>query len=250
MLPDRLYFLEYEIRPTTRQLLCNGSPISMGARAFDLLLYLIRNRDRVLTRDELMKQVWSGITVGDNNLNVQVSILRKLLGSQAIVTLPGRGLRFGLEVSETRLIESEPGLPLPAKPSVVLLPYMDLGVDPRLSWLPDSIVEDITTELSRFRNLFVVARNSAFTYRDQPTDVRQISRQMGLTMFKRNRKSPTAICILQAITAAITWLKLLVYRIKSPSGTLLQVVGKNSKTRSELNWAGQSVGTFEGLRTL
>lgn len=180
MLPDRIYFLEHEIRPATRQLFCNDSPISVGARAFDLLLYLIQNGDRVVTRDEVMKQVWSGITVGDNNLNVQVSILRKLLGSQAIVTLPSRGLRFGLELSETPLIESKPGLPLPAKPSVVLLPFVDLGVDPRLSWLPDSIVEAITTELSRFRNLFVVARNSAFTYRDQPTDVRQISRQLGV----------------------------------------------------------------------
>lgn len=180
MLPDRIYFLEYEIRPAIRQLLLNGSPISMGARAFDLLLYLIAHRNRIVPRDELMKQVWCGITVGDNNLNVQVSILRKLLGSQAIVTLPGRGLRFGLEVSETPLIGSEPDIPLPSKPSVVVLPFMDMGVDRSLSWLPDSFVEDITTELSRFRNLFVVARNSAFTYRDQPTDVRHVARQLGV----------------------------------------------------------------------
>ncbi|WP_306263041.1 winged helix-turn-helix domain-containing protein [Pararhizobium sp. IMCC21322] len=180
MLPDRIYFLEHEIRPAIRQLLFDGSPITLGARAFDLLLYLIQHRDRIVSRAELMEQVWSGITVGDNNLNVQVSILRKLLGSQVIVTLPGRGLRFGLEVSVTPLIEGKPDLPLPAKPSVVVLPFTDLGVDPSLSWLPDSIVEDITTELSRFRNLFVVARNSAFTYREQPIDVRQVSRQLGV----------------------------------------------------------------------
>lgn len=177
---DRVYFLDYEMRPSVRQLLHNGKAVSLGARAFDLLHYLVLHRDRIVARNELMKQVWCGITVGDNNLNVQVSILRKLLGSQAIVTLPGRGLRFGLEINQAKQAGNESSLTLPEKPSVVVLPFMDLGVEQTLSWLPDSIVEDITTELSRFRNLFVVARNSAFTYRDQPTDVRLVSRQLGV----------------------------------------------------------------------
>lgn len=179
-MPDRFCFLDFELRPSIRQLQQNGKMVSLGARAFDLLLYLILNRDRIVSRDEVMEQVWSGITVGDNNLNVQVSLLRKVLGTHAIVTLPSRGLRFGLDILEVQTDETVPGLELPDKPSVVVLPFTDFGVEPALIWLPDSIVEDIITELSRFRNIFVVARNSAFSYRNQPTDIRQISRELGV----------------------------------------------------------------------
>lgn len=177
---DYIYFLNFEMRPAVRQLLQSGAPVPLGARAFDLLLFLIECRDRVVARDELMLNVWDGLVVGDNNLNVQVSLLRKLLGAQSIVTVPGRGLRFGFEVRDHLLHETEAELPLPDKPSVVVLPFVQFGLAHEINWLPDSIVEDITTELSRFRNLLVVARNSAFTYRNQPTDVRQISRQLGV----------------------------------------------------------------------
>lgn len=163
-----------------RQLLLNGYAVPLGARAFDLLLCLIAHRERTVSRDELMKQVWCGINVGANNLNVQVSVLRKLLGARAVVTLPGQGLRFGLELQDHSPESAETVLALPAKPSVAVLPFNDMGVNPALSWLPDSIVEDITTELSRFRNLFVVARNSAFSFRDQAMNIRQVSRQLGV----------------------------------------------------------------------
>ncbi|MEH6725626.1 MAG: winged helix-turn-helix domain-containing protein [Hyphomicrobiales bacterium] len=179
-LPERIYFLDYELRPSVRQLLLSGCAVPLGARAFDLLLCLIAHRERTVSRDELIKQVWCGINVGDNNLNVQVSLLRKLLGAEAVVTLPGQGLRFGLELQDHPSDSPETVLTLPAKPSVAVLPFTDLGVNPALNWLPDSIVEDITTELSRFRNLFVVARNSAFSFRNQPTDIRQTSRQLGV----------------------------------------------------------------------
>jgi TolB-like protein len=68
----------------------------------------------------------------------------------------------------------------PDRPSVVVLPFSDLGGDPELAWLADGFVEDITTELSRFRDLFVVARNSAFVYREMPRDLRVISRELGV----------------------------------------------------------------------
>ncbi|MDP4992246.1 MAG: winged helix-turn-helix domain-containing protein, partial [Marivita lacus] len=150
--------------------------IAIGARAFDLLDLLITCRDRVVGRDEIMAAVWPDTVVGENNLNVQVANLRRLLGAGAIVTVPGRGLRFALEVASTGPL----ALSLPDRPSVVVLPFADLGGDPTMSWLADGFVEDITTELSRFRDLFVVARNSAFIYRDMPRDLRVISRELGV----------------------------------------------------------------------
>src|SRR5687767_10457093 len=85
-----------EVRPGERQLLVEGRPAAVGARAFDLLLALIERRDRVVTKDELLESVWPGLVVEENNLQVQVSTLRKLLGPQAVSTIPGRGYRFTL----------------------------------------------------------------------------------------------------------------------------------------------------------
>jgi non-specific serine/threonine protein kinase len=85
-----------EVRPAERRVLVAGAPAALGARAFDLLLALIEHRDRVVTKDELLHLVWPGVVVEENNLQVQVSTLRKILGNHSIATLPGRGYRFTL----------------------------------------------------------------------------------------------------------------------------------------------------------
>ena len=87
-----------EIRPGERQLLIDGQPAALGARAFDLLVALIERRDRVVPKGELLDVVWPGVFVEENNLQVHVSALRKLLGPQAIATIPGRGYRFTLDL--------------------------------------------------------------------------------------------------------------------------------------------------------
>ncbi|MBT2320976.1 winged helix-turn-helix domain-containing protein [Variovorax paradoxus] len=96
MLPtDSIYrFDNIELRPSTRQLLVEGRPASLGARAFDVLSALIAHRERMLSKNELLDMVWPNLVVEENNLQVHVSALRKLLGADAIVTIPGRGYRF------------------------------------------------------------------------------------------------------------------------------------------------------------
>ncbi len=96
-------FGQVEIRPAERQLLVEGRPAPVGARAFDVLIALIDHRDRVVTKNELLDLVWPGLVVEENNLHVQISTLRKILGPQAVATIPGRGFRFTpqLEQSET-----------------------------------------------------------------------------------------------------------------------------------------------------
>ena len=83
-----------EVRPAERQVLIDGAPAALGARAFDLLLALIERRERVVDKAELFDAVWPGLVVEENNLQVQVSSLRKLLGPSAIATVPGRGYQF------------------------------------------------------------------------------------------------------------------------------------------------------------
>ena len=172
---DSLRFADFVLHRKTRQLTKGNFALAIGSRAFDLLDLLIAQRDRVVARDEIMDAVWPGTIVGENNLNVQVANLRRHLGPNAIITVPGRGLRFGLEVTA----RTRP-LALPDRPSVVILPFNDLGGDPDLAWFVDGFVEDITTELSRFRDLFVVARNSAFAYRQVPRDLRAIAEELGV----------------------------------------------------------------------
>ena len=94
-------FGRIELRPATRQLLVDRQPAALGARAYDLLLALIERRDRLVTKDELLELVWPGLVVEENNLQVQVSTLRKLLGQDAIATVPGRGYRFTLEPTQS-----------------------------------------------------------------------------------------------------------------------------------------------------
>jgi predicted ATPase/DNA-binding winged helix-turn-helix (wHTH) protein len=95
-----LRFDRFTLRPAARELLADGKPLAIGARAFDLLLALAQARGAVVTRDVLFERVWHGAAVGDENLKMQVMALRKLLGAQAIVTAPGRGYRLAPAVSE------------------------------------------------------------------------------------------------------------------------------------------------------
>lgn len=174
---EDIRFSDFTMERRTRQLRRGPDVITMGARAFDLLDFLIAHRDRIVGRDEIMAAVWPDTVVGENNLNVQIANLRRLLGPQAIVTVPRRGLRFALELAPAAATTPPT---LPDRPSVVVLPFSLFGGDPDLGWLADGFVEDITTELSRFRDLFVVARNSAFVYRQMPRDLREIARDLGV----------------------------------------------------------------------
>jgi predicted ATPase/DNA-binding winged helix-turn-helix (wHTH) protein len=88
-----------EIRPVERQVLIDGRPAVPGSRAFDVLLALVEHRDRVMTKNELLDLAWPGLVVEENNLQAQVSALRRLLGPQAIATIPGRGYRFTMPES-------------------------------------------------------------------------------------------------------------------------------------------------------
>ena len=92
---ERVYqFGEIEVRSAERRILVSGHPVSVGTRGLDLLLALIERRDRVVTKDELLSVVWPGLVVEETNIKVQVSALRKIIGSDVVSTIPGHGYRF------------------------------------------------------------------------------------------------------------------------------------------------------------
>src|SRR5262245_54507124 len=90
-------FPPFELRTGERVLLADGVVCPIGSRAFDVILALIERRDRVVTKNELLDLVWPGLVVEENNLSVQISTLRKVLGANAIATVTGRGYRFTLD---------------------------------------------------------------------------------------------------------------------------------------------------------
>ena len=119
---DPLRFERFEIDTAQRQVRVDGQPVALGARAFDVLAALIEHRDRVVGKDELLGLAWPGLVVEENNLTVQVSALRKVLGAAAIATVPGRGYQFTLPIRpapDTADIEStaSTNAPPPALPA-------------------------------------------------------------------------------------------------------------------------------------
>ena len=109
---SRYQFDRFEIQPAARVLLEAGTAVNLGARAFDLLVCLVERRDRVVAKEELITQVWPGLVVTDNNLNVQIAGLRKLLGAQSVQTVQGRGFRFTLDARELPIAPAN-ALPAP-----------------------------------------------------------------------------------------------------------------------------------------
>ncbi len=173
-------FDPYELHPAKRLLtrLDDGKPVALGARAFDVLACLVQHHGRVVSKNDLLTQVWGVQVVEENNLSVQVAAIRRALGKQAIATVARRGFRFGWQVLES----ARPQVPmaLPEKPSIAVLSFDNMSPESALEPVGDGLAEDITTELSRFHNLFVISRNSAFTYKGRAFNVRDVGRELGV----------------------------------------------------------------------
>jgi len=179
MSAEESHFGPYHFDVVRRELVRDGSPVKLGSRALDILAALVSAKGAIVTKDELLARVWPGITVEENNLQVQVSVLRKVLdpdgnGQSRLITVPGRGYRI------VGLANASAGPALPDKPSIAVLPFQNMSDDPQQEYFADGIVEDIITALCRFRWLFVIARNSSFAYKGRAFDVKEIGRELGV----------------------------------------------------------------------
>ena len=184
---DAIRFGRFRLEPGQRELLHDEIPVRIANRALDILRALVSAKGQLVTKDELMAQVWSGLVVEESNIHVHVSALRKALeeaesGQNYVVTVPSRGYRFvGLDQpAPVDKVEAHPGLSLPDRPSIAVLPFNNLSSVPEQEYFADGVVEDIITALSRMRWLFVIARNSSFTYKGRSVDVKQVGRELGV----------------------------------------------------------------------
>ncbi len=188
-------FNDYSFDVDRHELRHGDKLVSVEPGVLDLLHFLVRNRDRVVSKDELIANVWNGRIVSDSTLTSRVTALRHAVGDRGeekrlIRTIARKGIRFVGEIREatsggapvaSQLTAWPKPLPkLPDKPSITVLPFTNMSGDPEQEYFSDGISEDIITALSRLRWFFVVARNSSFAYKGQPTDVRQIGRDLGV----------------------------------------------------------------------
>jgi len=181
---DRYHFERFEVWPAERLLLMGGLPVAVGARAFDLLLCLLAHRDRVLSKGEIIEIVWPDLVVEENNLSVQISALRKLLGPKTIATISGRGYRFSLDVSQVKLPpKAEVHLPRDAsstKPTIAVLPFNVLSDDPQVNYLADGLAEDVIALLARVPGFLLISRASSFAFRGQDVTLTALAMQLGV----------------------------------------------------------------------
>jgi TolB-like protein/DNA-binding winged helix-turn-helix (wHTH) protein/Tfp pilus assembly protein PilF len=191
-----------------RSLCAADRAVLLRPKSFEVLRYLVENADRLVTKEELIKAIWPNVVATDESLAHCVSEVRQALGDSKrtiIATMPLSGYRFTVPVLRVAANAAAPAPPYPPGsagvppaskqeratpvlprdgmgvdlPSVAVLPFANLSGDPQQDYLSDGITEDITTELSRFSELMVIARNSAFQYKGKAADVRQVGRELG-----------------------------------------------------------------------
>lgn len=193
-------FGPFRLELTERQLLRDGQALLLTAKLFDILLLLVRESGKVVTKESLMNEIWPDSFVEENNLTVSISTLRKTLGEshrshKYIETVTKRGYRFIARVREITEEERDEQASLNGHRSrseaarsetdkilsaLAVMPLSNISDDPHLEYLSDGITESIISSLSRLPQLRVMARSTVFRYKGRELDAREIGRSLNV----------------------------------------------------------------------
>jgi TolB-like protein/cytochrome c-type biogenesis protein CcmH/NrfG len=180
-----------------RELLRGGHRVAVQPQVFDLLVHLVHNRDRVVSKDDLIALVWGGRIVSESTLTSRINAARTAIGDSGknqklIRTIPRKGVRFVGEVAEqpggirpedaADAVSDQPPRPLPEpdRPAIAVLAFENMSGDREQDYFSDGISEDVITALSKVRWFFVIARNSTFVYKGRAVHIRQIAEELGV----------------------------------------------------------------------
>jgi TolB-like protein/cytochrome c-type biogenesis protein CcmH/NrfG len=175
-----------------RELHRAGESIAVEPQVFDLLTYLIENRDRVITKDDMIATVWGGRIVSESTLTSRINSARKALGDSGdeqrlIRTFARKGFRFvgdvQLDAKPAGAADGEPrrtALPAPDRPAIAVLPFTNMSGEPEQEYFSDGISEDIITALSKLRWFLVIARNSSYIYKGKAVHLKQVADELGV----------------------------------------------------------------------
>ena len=182
------FVFDNHVLDTDRRELHRGSAaVAVEPQVFDLLLHLVQNRDRVVSKDDLIASVWRGRIVSDSTLASRINAARRAIGDNGdeqrlIRTVARRGIRFVGSVDARADAAAARVAPMvrAERPAIAVLPFTNANGEPEQDYFADGIAEDIITELSRLRWFLVIARNSSFTYKGKPVPMKQIGEELGV----------------------------------------------------------------------
>jgi TolB-like protein len=239
-------FADHALDLDRRELRRQSEAIAVGPQVFDLLAYLIKNRTRVVSKDDLFDHVWQGRIVSESTLTSHINAARKVIGDSGqdqrlIRTVMRKGFRFVADVTE--VTPSEGAAPaeataasvrpveapdLPDKPSIAVLPFDNLSGSPEQDYFADGVVEDIITALSRARWLFVIARNSSFAFRGRAIDIREVGRALGVRYVVEGsvRRASNRVLITAQLIDATTGAHLWAERFESALEDIFELQGQ------------------------
>jgi len=184
-------FGDFRLDPERFELARGGEPVRLEPQVLAILVHLVRNRDRMVSKDEIAEEVWHGGTVSDASISSRIRSARRAVdddgADQAIIrTVHGRGFRFIADVVDMPAAQpaAAPDMPktegtLTGRPSIAILPFRPLAMAPELAILADAIPYEIIQALSRLRWLAVIARGSSFRFRQPEPDLDLVATALG-----------------------------------------------------------------------
>jgi TolB-like protein len=194
-------FADHALDTVRRELRRGSEPVAVEPQVLDLLIYLVENRDRVVSKDDLIASVWGGRIVSDTTLTSRIYAARKAIedsgqDQKLIRTIARKGLRFvgtvrtQADATESAMVSGPlpddvgapvpPDPPLSDRPAIAVLPFLNMSGDREQECFSDGISEDIITALSKLRWFFVIARNSSFIYKGKAVHMKQVSEELGV----------------------------------------------------------------------
>ncbi len=222
-------FGTFELQPGERRLLAHGESVTLGPRAFDLLVVLVERAGHLVTKETLLERVWPKLIVEENNLQVQISALRKILGQEAITTIPGRGYQFNValaggsaarSVSQTSPRDNPPqppplGMMLAPidyrEPSIAVLPFVNMSDDATNEYFADGVAEELLNVLSKIGGLRVASHTSAFSFKGGKLEIATLAQKLNVATIlegsvrKAGKRVRIAVQLVQVATDSTLW---------------------------------------------
>jgi len=194
----------------------NDRVVPAEPQVLSLLFHLVENRDRLVTKDELVATIWGGRAVSDGTISSRIKSARQLVGDDGeaqrlIRTVHGKGFRFVGDVSACEVEAGSGGMldRVASKPSIAVLPFN--SADPALAIIAEGVPHDLIVGLSRLRSLTVIARGSSFRFRGWSGDLAQVGATLGVaycltgSVHAVGGRLAVTVELVDAATSSVIW---------------------------------------------